>query len=63
MLPIKMNEFPTVLPRAVYFLWETIAVKELGQTQELVVDSHLSALRIKESTQQGQSMLEIEKGY
>lgn len=58
MLPIKGKKFPTVLPGAVYFLWESIAVKELGQTQELVADSHLTALGIKESTQQGQSMLD-----
>lgn len=63
MLPIKGKKFPTVLPRAVYFLWESIAVKELGQTQDLVVDSHLTALGIKESTQQGQSPLEIERSY
>lgn len=49
MLPIKRKEFPTVLPGAVYFLWESIAVKKLGQTQKLVVDSHLTALGIKES--------------
>lgn len=63
MLSIKGKKFLTVLPRAVYFLWGSIALKELGQTQELVVDSHLTALGIKESTQQGQSMLEMERSY
>lgn len=63
MLPMKRKEFPTVLPGAVYFLWESTAVKELEQTQELVVDSHVTALGIKESTQQRQRMLEIEGSY
>lgn len=47
MLPMKRKEFPTVLLGAVYFLCESIAVKELGQTQKLVIDSHLTALAIK----------------
>lgn len=63
MLPMKRKEFPTALPGAVYFLWESTAVKELEQTQELVVDSHATALGIKESTQQRQRMLEIEGSY
>lgn len=47
MLPMKRKEFPTVLLGAVYFLCESIAVKELGQTRKLVIDSHLTALAIK----------------
>lgn len=60
---ITGKKFPTISPGPVYFLCMSPTVQGLMQTQELEVDSRLTALGIKETTQQDQSMLDTKRDY